>query len=69
MVDDSPGDVMTMDLFDLSLSSQVMLLQLREETQPLASGLALLLLRSYLFSIIPIALWITLFMKVSKLAV
>lgn len=44
---------------------QVMMLQLREETQPLASQMAVLLLRLYVLAVVPVTLWISLFMSVS----
>jgi len=46
----------------------VLLLQLREETQELAGDLALLLLRQYLLAIVPLALWVVLFMSLCGLA-
>jgi len=50
-----------------SAQNLVLLLQLREETQPLAAGMALLLLRLYMLAIVPLTLWITIFMSISGL--
>lgn len=41
---------------------------LREETQVLAGDMALLLLRLYILSILPVTLWITYFISLSGLS-
>mmetsp|Transcript_28038 Transcript_28038/g.72709 ORF Transcript_28038/g.72709 Transcript_28038/m.72709 type:complete len:488 (-) Transcript_28038:48-1511(-) len=51
-----------------SAQNLVLLMALREETQVLAGDMALLLLRLYILSILPVTLWITYFISLSGLS-
>ena len=44
-----------------SAQNLVLLMQLRPATQPLAPRMAALLLRLYVLAIIPVTLWVTIF--------